>query len=67
MPRRDVPRFLAAGFSRANLLDVVAVIACNVIANFTAELAGVPDEDFMSNPALAWTPAATRTPRGCTR
>ncbi len=52
-----VPVFLAAGFSRANVLDVVAVIAAKVLANYTAALAGVPNEDFMSDPALAWTPS----------
>ena len=51
-----VPAFLAAGFTKANVLDVVAVIATKVIANYSAALAGVPNEDFMSDPALAWTP-----------
>ncbi|AHD02152.1 carboxymuconolactone decarboxylase family protein [Leisingera methylohalidivorans] len=52
-----VPAFLAAGFSRANVLDVVAIIAAKVLANYTAALAGVPNEEFMSDPALAWTPS----------
>lgn len=52
-----VPAFLAAGFTRANVLDVVAVIAAKVIANYTAALTQLPNEDFMSNPALAWTPS----------
>lgn len=52
-----VPEFLAAGYTRANVLDVVAVIAAKVLANYTAALAQVPEEDFMSDPALAWTPS----------
>lgn len=50
-----VPAFLQAGFTRANVLDVVAIIAAKVIANYSAALARVPDEEFMSDPALAWT------------
>jgi AhpD family alkylhydroperoxidase len=53
--RETVPVFLAAGFTKANVLDVVAIIATKVIANYSAALAGVPNEDFMSDPALAWT------------
>lgn len=53
----DVPEFLAAGFSNGNVLDVVSIIAAKVIANFTAELAKVPDEEFMADPALAWMPS----------
>ncbi|MCV0396046.1 MAG: carboxymuconolactone decarboxylase family protein [Rhizobiaceae bacterium] len=52
-----VPAFLQAGFTKANVLDVVAIIATKVIANYTAALARVPDEEFMSDPALAWTPS----------
>ncbi len=52
-----VPIFLAAGFTNANVLDVVAIIATKVIANYSAALAGVPSEEFMSDPALAWTPS----------
>lgn len=55
--RGAIPAFLAAGYSEANVLDVVAMIATKVIANYSAALAGVPDEDFMSDPALAWTPS----------
>lgn len=51
-----VPAFLEAGFTKANVLDVVAIIAAKVIANYSAALANVPNEEFMSDPALAWTP-----------
>lgn len=52
-----VREFLAAGFSTANALDVITIIAAKVIANYTAAVTGLPPEDFMSDPALAWTPA----------
>ncbi|MDP3524471.1 MAG: carboxymuconolactone decarboxylase family protein [Hoeflea sp.] len=51
-----VPAFLGAGFTKANVLDVVAIIAAKVIANYSAALAAIPVEDFMSDPALVWTP-----------
>lgn len=54
----EVPAILSAGYSRANVLDVVAIIAAKTIANYTADLAVVPAEDFMSDPALAWSPAS---------
>lgn len=56
-PPEAVTAFLQAGFSNANVLDVVAIIAAKVIANYTAALAKVPNEEFMSDPALAWTPS----------
>lgn len=52
-----VPGFLAAGFSKANVLDLVTIIATKVLSNYTAALASVPDEGFMSDPSLAWTPS----------
>lgn len=52
-----VPGFLSAGYSRANVLDVVAVIATKVLANYTVALTGLPNEAFMSDPALAWNPS----------
>lgn len=51
-----VPAFLDAGYTKANVLDVVAIIATKVIANYSAALANIPNEQFMSDPALAWTP-----------
>jgi AhpD family alkylhydroperoxidase len=56
---KAVPEFLSAGFTRANVLDVVAVIATKTLANYTAALTGLPDEEFMTDPALAWTPSMT--------
>ncbi|RCS22787.1 carboxymuconolactone decarboxylase family protein [Phyllobacterium salinisoli] len=54
-----VPAFLAAGFTDANVLDVVAIVAAKVIANYSAVLANIPNGGFMSDPALAWTPSMT--------
>ena len=48
--------FLRAGYTKANVLDVVALIAAKTISNYAAALTGLPNEAFMSDPALAWTP-----------
>jgi uncharacterized peroxidase-related enzyme len=54
-----VEAFLAAGFTRANVLDVVLAIAVKTISNFANHLTHTPKEGFMADPALAWTaPAA---------
>lgn len=55
-----VAAFLAAGFTRANVLDVVTVIAAKTIANYTNHLTHTPKEDFMADPALAWTAGAPK-------
>jgi AhpD family alkylhydroperoxidase len=49
-----VEAFLAAGYSRANVLDVVTVIATKTISNYTNHLTHTPKEAFMSDPAIAW-------------
>ena len=54
----ETDAFLAAGFTKANVLDVVTIIATKVISNYTNHLAGTPKESFMSDPALAWTAPA---------
>jgi uncharacterized peroxidase-related enzyme len=61
--RGDVPpevteAFLGAGFSKANVLDVVTIIATKVISNYANHIAGTPKESFMSDPTLAWTAPA---------
>jgi AhpD family alkylhydroperoxidase len=53
-----VDAFLAAGFSRANVLDVVAIVATKTISNYTNHLTHTPKEAFMSDPALAWSARA---------
>ena len=49
-----VDAFLAAGFTRAQVLDVVLIIATKTISNYTNHLTHTPKEDFMSDPALGW-------------
>lgn len=49
-----VDAFLAAGFTRANVLDVVTIIATKTISNYTNHLTRTPLESFMADPALAW-------------
>ncbi len=49
-----VAAFLAAGFTRANVLEVVTVLATKVISTYTNHLAHTPKEAFMSDPAFAW-------------
>ncbi len=49
-----VDAFLAAGFTRANVLEVVTVIATKTISTYTNHLTHTPKEAFMSDPALAW-------------
>ncbi|MBX9796957.1 carboxymuconolactone decarboxylase family protein [Sphingomonas sp.] len=49
-----VDAFIAAGFTRANVLEVVTVIATKTISNYTNHLTHTPLEDFMGDPALRW-------------
>lgn len=49
-----VAEFFAAGFTRANVLEVVTVIATKVISIYAEHLTHTPKEDFMSDPAFAW-------------
>lgn len=49
-----VDAFIAAGFTRANVLEVVTVIATKTISNYTNHLTHTPLEDFMSDPKLNW-------------
>jgi AhpD family alkylhydroperoxidase len=47
--------FIAAGFTKAQVLEVVAIIAAKTMSNYTNHLTHTPKEGFMSDPALAWT------------
>lgn len=58
-----VDAFIAAGFTRANVLEVVTIIATKVISNYTNHLTHTPLEDFMSDPALRWIDPEGRTQR----
>jgi AhpD family alkylhydroperoxidase len=52
-----VDAFIAAGFTRCNVLEVVTVIATKTISNYTNHLTHTPKESFMSEPALKWNAA----------
>jgi uncharacterized peroxidase-related enzyme len=49
-----VDAFIAAGFTRRNVLEVVTIIATKTISNYTNHLTHTPKESFMSDPALQW-------------
>ncbi len=49
-----VDTFLAAGFTRAHVLEVVTVIATKTISNYVNHLAHTPKESFMADSALKW-------------
>jgi uncharacterized peroxidase-related enzyme len=53
-----VDAFVAAGFTRANVLDILVIVAAKTISNYANHMARTPKEGFMSDPALAWTAAA---------
>ena len=49
-----VDALLAAGFTQAQVLEVVTIIATKTISNYTNHLTKTPKEAFMADPALAW-------------
>ncbi|MDH4441550.1 MAG: carboxymuconolactone decarboxylase family protein [Rhizobium sp.] len=49
-----VDDFLAAGFTRANVLEVVTMAATKMISNYTNHITKTEKEAFMADPALAW-------------
>ena len=55
-----VDAFLAAGFTRRNVLEVVTVIATKTISNYTNHLTHTPKESFMSDPAFKWVAPGAR-------
>lgn len=55
-----VDAFIAAGFTRAQVLEVVTIVAVKTISNYTNHLTHTPKESFMSDPALAWTAPRNR-------
>ncbi|BDG70508.1 carboxymuconolactone decarboxylase family protein [Roseomonas fluvialis] len=55
-----VDAFIAAGFTRANVLEVVTVVATKTISNYTNHLTHTPYEAFMADPSLAWTAPRNR-------
>jgi AhpD family alkylhydroperoxidase len=51
----DVSRFLQAGFDKAHLLEVIAVVAASTITNYTGNVTKPPLEAAFE--AYAWTPS----------
>lgn len=49
-----VDAFIAAGFTRRNVLEVVTLVATKTISNYTNHLTHTPKESFMSDPAFEW-------------
>lgn len=49
-----VDAFIAAGFTREQVLEVVLIAAAKTISNYVNHLTHTPLETFMSDPALAW-------------
>jgi AhpD family alkylhydroperoxidase len=49
-----VDAFLAAGFTKANVLEVVTIAAAKTISNYTNHIAHTAKEGFMADPALGW-------------
>lgn len=56
-----VDAFIAAGYTKAQVLEVVTIIATKVISNYTNHLTHTPLEDFMADPALRWEDPKGRT------
>jgi uncharacterized peroxidase-related enzyme len=52
--------FLAAGYGRAQVLEVVMIVATKTISNYVNHIAHTPKEAFMSDPALRWTAPGSR-------
>lgn len=55
-----VEAFLAAGFTRANVLDVILGLATKVISNYANHVVQTPLDGFMSK--TAWEPPSLRGP-----
>lgn len=55
-----VDAFLAAGFTRENVLEVVTIVATKTISNYVNHITHTPKEGFMADPSLAWTAPRNR-------
>jgi AhpD family alkylhydroperoxidase len=55
-----VDTFLAAGFTRAQMLEVVTIAATKTISNYANHITGTEKEGFMADPALGWTSPRNR-------
>ncbi len=54
-----VDAFITAGFTNAQVLEVVTIVACKILSNYTNHLADTVPEAFMADPALKWTAPVT--------
>jgi uncharacterized peroxidase-related enzyme len=54
-----VAAFLAAGFTKRNVLEVVLVVATKTISNYVNHIAHTPNDAFMAD--TAWTAPSRRT------
>ncbi len=55
-----VDAFIAAGFTRAQVLEIVLLVATKTISNYTNHLTHTPLESFMADPALKWVAPSRR-------
>jgi len=55
-----IDAFLAAGFTRARVLEVITIAATKTISNYTNHMTHTEKESFMSDPALGWTSPRNR-------
>lgn len=55
----DIEAFLAAGYTKANVFDVITGVALKVMSNYTNHITHTPMDDFMK--ANAWTHPNRRT------
>ena len=55
-----VEAFMAAGFTKANVLEVVTIAATKTISNYTNHITRTEKESFMADAALEWTAPRNR-------
>ncbi|MCO5734777.1 carboxymuconolactone decarboxylase family protein [Rhizobium sp. SSA_523] len=55
-----VDDFLAAGFTKENVLEVVTIAATKTISNYTNHITKTEKEAFMADPDLAWVSPTNR-------
>lgn len=57
---KSVDNFLAAGFTKENVLEIITIIATKTISNYANRIAQTPKESFMSEPGLKWVAPSNR-------
>lgn len=58
LPEAEVAAFLEAGYTRAQVLEVVTIVAAKVISNYVNHLVGTPLDAFMAK--TAWVAPSRR-------